>query len=257
MQNLNRQIDSTFITNNKFSTLADTGRSYKPVKNLLSKGTSNAKTSKNEVPTFILYLAPADTLAGFNLCPFASKGCKASCLFSAGRGAFSNVYQGRLNKTKFWGFNRQGFYLQLSEELLKISRKAKSEKVAIRLNGTSDINHLELLERYSGVNFLEIKNLLFYDYTKNANTVKKYLGTNYKLTFSLSENNQEKAAELLALGVNVAAVFKSFLPSSFLGAEVINGDKTDLRYFDPSGVIVGLKAKGKAKKDLSGFVINN
>ena len=232
-------------------------QSYKSVKNLLSKGSTNAKTAKNEIPTFILYLAPADTLQGFNLCPFASEGCKSSCLFSAGRGAFSNVHESRLNKTKFWAYNRANFYTQLSEELLSISRKAKTEKVAIRLNGTSDIDHLYLLQRYSGVNFLEVKNLLFYDYTKNANTVKKYFGSDYKLTFSLSENNKEKAAELLSMGINVAAVFKSFLPASFLSAQVINGDSTDLRYFDPSGVIIGLKAKGKAKKDLSGFVINN
>jgi hypothetical protein len=232
-------------------------QSYKSVKNLLSKGASNAKTAKNEVKTFILYLAPADTLKGFNLCPFASEGCKSSCLFSAGRGAFSNVYQGRLNKSKYWAFDRANFYKQLSEEIVKIHKSAKGEKVAIRLNGTSDIDHLELLKRYTAIDFLSFEGLLFYDYTKNANIVKKYLNTNYKLTFSLSENNKDKASELLALGVNVAAVFKSFLPSSFLSAEVINGDKTDLRYFDPSGVIIGLKAKGKAKKDLTGFVINN
>jgi hypothetical protein len=232
-------------------------QSYKSVKNLLSKGNTNAKTAKNELETFILYLAPANTLSGFNLCPFASDGCKASCLFSAGRGAFSNVYQSRLNKTKFWGFDRANFYIQLAEEILTISRKAKTEKVAIRLNGTSDIDHLDLLKRYTGIDFLSFENLLFYDYTKNANIIKKYLGTNYKLTFSLSEKNKEKAAELLALGVNVAAVFKSFLPTTFLNSNVINGDETDLRYFDPSGVIIGLKAKGKAKKDVSGFVINN
>lgn len=232
-------------------------QSYKAVKNLLSKGSSNAKTSKNEVKTFILYLAPADTLKGFNLCPFASEGCKASCLFSAGRGAFSNVYQGRLNKSKFWAYDRAKFYIQLSKEIVKIHKAAKGEKVAIRLNGTSDIDHLDLLKRYTNIDFLTYENLLFYDYTKNSNIVKKYLGSNYKITFSLSENNKDKAVELLALGVNVAAVFKSFLPSNFLNAEVINGDQTDLRYFDPKGVIIGLKAKGKAKKDASGFVINN
>ena len=37
---------------------------------------------------------------------------------------------------------------------------------------------------------------------------------------------------------------------------VINGDKTDMRFKDPVGVIVGLKAKGKARKDTSGFVID-
>ena len=36
---------------------------------------------------------------------------------------------------------------------------------------------------------------------------------------------------------------------------MVNGDNSDVRFIDPKGVIVGLIAKGKAKKDESGFVI--
>jgi hypothetical protein len=234
--------------------------SYKPVVNLLSKGSTNAKTSKNELTTFILYLAPANTVSEFNLCPFASAGCIASCLNTAGRGAFSNVQLARINKTKFWGYDRANFYIQLAEELLKIHGKAVKykEKIAIRLNGTSDVDHLNLLQRYTGINFLDsfYSDLLFYDYTKNINHVKRYTGSNYKLTFSRSESNEKECAIALSLGTNVAAVFQKSLPDQFNGVKVINGDTTDLRYFDPSGVIIGLIAKGKAKKDCSGFVIN-
>ena len=100
MKQLNT-IDSKFARQN-FTTIADVGRKqYKPVKALLSKGSTNAKTSKNELTTFILYLAPANTVPEFNLCPFASVGCIASCLNTAGRGAFSNVQLARINKTKF------------------------------------------------------------------------------------------------------------------------------------------------------------
>ena len=129
--------------------------SYKPVKNLLSKGSTNSKTIKNDLETFILYLAPANTLDGFNLCPFASKGCTSSCLYSAGRGRFSNVQLSRINKTKFWAFDRSNFYIQLANEILSIHDKTikKDNKIAIRLNGTSDVDHLYLLERYSGINF--------------------------------------------------------------------------------------------------------
>ena len=234
--------------------------SYKQVQNLLSKGSTNAKTSKNELETFILYLAPSNTVKEFNLCPFASAGCIASCLNTAGRGAFSNVQLARINKTKFWGYDREKFYLQLGNELLKIHDKAinKDEKIAIRLNGTSDVDHLNLLERYTGINFLDpfYSNLLFYDYTKNINHIKRYVGSTYKLTFSRSETNEKDCLTALSLGSNVAAVFKGSLPSFFNGYEVINGDNTDLRYFDPLGVIIGLIAKGKAKKDCSGFVVN-
>jgi hypothetical protein len=233
--------------------------SYKAVKNLLSPGATNTKTAKNDLETFILYMAPADQVHGLNLCPFASAGCKASCLYSAGRGKFSNVQESRMNKSKFWGYNREAFYIQLANELLKIHDKAMKydKKIAVRLNGTSDIDHLHLLERYSGINFLDqfYNNLLFYDYTKNYNHVKKYLGTNYKITFSRSEVNELDAYRTLKDGGNVAIVFKNELPETWHGFKVINGDETDLRYFDPINVVVGLKAKGDAKKDRSGFVV--
>jgi hypothetical protein len=244
----------------KLAILNKQKNSYKPVKNLLSKGTTNTKTAKNDLETFILYMAPADQVNGLNLCPFASAGCKASCLYSAGRGKFSNVQESRINKSKFWGYNREAFYIQLANELLKIHDKAikQGKEIAIRLNGTSDIDHLDLLRRYSGIDFLETfyENLLFYDYTKNYNHIKKYLGSTYKITFSRSETNELDAYRILKDGGNVAIVFADELPETWNGFPVINGDETDLRYFDPINVVVGLKAKGDAKKDLSGFVVS-
>jgi flavodoxin len=235
-----------------------TAPKYKAVKNLLSKGTTNAKTIKNDLETFIFYMAPSD-LSGFNVCAFASKGCIKACLNTAGRGVFNNVQLARINKTKFWGFNREGFYIQLANEILRILDKTikKNIKIAIRLNGTSDINHLDLLKRYSGIDFLDpfYSSLLFYDYTPNSNYINKYKNSNYKLTFSRKENNENKCIEVLNNGGNVAVVFRNELPQYWNGFKVINGDDTDLRYFDPSNVVVGLKAKGKAKKDLSGFVV--
>lgn len=235
-------------------------KSYKPVKNLLSPGATNTKTAKNDLETFILYMAPADQVHGLNLCPFASPGCKASCLYSAGRGKFNNVQESRINKSKFWGYDRANFYVQLANELLKIHDKAikQNKQIAVRLNGTSDIDHLHLLQRYSGIDFLEsfYDNLLFYDYTKNFNHIRKYTGSTYKLTFSRSETNENDAYLTLTNGGNVAIVFADELPETWNGYQVINGDETDLRYFDPINVVVGLKAKGDAKKDLSGFVVS-
>jgi hypothetical protein len=234
--------------------------SYKAVKNLLSPGATNIKTAKNNLETFILYMAPADQVNGLNLCPFASPGCKASCLYSAGRGRFSNVQESRINKSKFWGYNREAFYIQLANELLKIHDKAikQNKEIAVRLNGTSDIDHLHLLERYTGIDFLDkfYSSLLFYDYTKNLNHISRYRNTSYKITFSRSETNEAEAKKVLKMGGNIAVVFADQLPEFYLGYPVINGDETDLRYFDPVNVVVGLKAKGDAKKDVSGFVVS-
>lgn len=233
--------------------------SYKVVKKLLSDGKTNAKTVKNSLETYILYLAPANTIGTHNLCPFASPGCTKGCLYSAGHGKFTSVQEARINKAKFWAYDRKKFYIQLADELLKIHDKAinKGQAIAIRLNGTSDIDHLDLLKRYTGINFLDdfYSDLIFYDYTKNINAIKKYKGTRYSLTFSLSETNFLQALSVLADGGNIAAVFAENLPETYLGYKVINGDETDLRIFDPINCIVGLKAKGDAKKDKSGFVI--
>ena len=234
--------------------------SFNPVKFLLSKGTTNVKTAKNDLRTFILYLAPADIIGSHNLCPFASAGCKAACLYTAGRGRFSNVQTARINKAKYWAYSREQFYIQLTNEILKINTSAlkTGEKIAIRLNGTSDIDHLDLIKRYTGIDFLLpfYNNLFFYEYTKNPNIVNKYFDTNYKITFSRSETNEKIALKVLNNGGNVAAVFNGPLPETWNGYKVIDGDLTDLRYFDPANVVVGLKAKGQAKKDFSGFVIN-
>jgi 3-hydroxyacyl-CoA dehydrogenase len=51
-------------------------------------------------------------------------------------------------------------------------------------------------------------------------------------------------------------VFNGDMPSIFKGMKVIDGDKTDMRFLDKSNRVIGLKAKGKARKDTSGFVIN-
>ena len=65
---------------------------------------NNAKTVKGQkygYMTAVLYLAPSNE-SGFNVCPMASQGCKKACLYTSGHGAFSNVQQGRINKTRWY-----------------------------------------------------------------------------------------------------------------------------------------------------------
>ena len=127
--------------------------------------------------------------------------------------------------------------------------------MAVRLNGTSDLDFIELINRRFNVDVLsELTNLQFYDYTKNLSRAMKYLGSRYHLTFSRSEVNNSECMQYLIEGGNVAMVFDK-VPSTFMGFTVIDGDESDLRYMDEQNVIVGLKAKGDAKKDTSGFVI--
>jgi len=225
-------------------------------------GESNAKTIKGNrmgYVTGILYLSPSDIVDGVNVCRFASKGCRAACLYSAGRGKFSNVQQARQRKTRLYRDNVELFMQSIVKDIQRIKRKAiKNGKIpVIRLNGTSDLRY-EDIRNNKGQNIFEVfPDIQFYDYTKDSLRYDALIGKwdNYHLTFSMNESkaNQKAAIRLLQLGVNVAIVFDK-LPANFIGYRVINGDETDLRFLDDKGVIVGLLAKGDAKKDQSGFV---
>lgn len=225
---------------------------------LLSPGSTNAKTAKNSLKTFILYLTPGTT-NGNNLCPKASAGCLAACLYTAGRGSFSNVQQARANKTAQYIQDKPAFMRALAYEILKQYTKAKKagEKIAIRLNGTSDIDLVYLLNKYASLDIATLADhIIFYDYTKILQKAIRYQAhPNYTVTFSRSESNQAETEQAIKLGINVAAVFSGELPKTYLGAPVLDGDKSDLIMLYNKGAVLGLKAKGQAKKDKSGFVI--
>jgi len=233
---------------------------YTIPKNLLSKGITNAKTKKNSLKTFILYLAPYNQNdKGINICPMASKGCAKACLFTAGRGKFSNVQSSRINKTNYFIYNKKLFINQLAKEIVRETAKAeaKGEKIAFRLNGTSDIDFIYLLKKYTGLTISGLApTAVFYDYTKILGKVKKYKGhPNYFLTFSRAEDNESAAIAALNDGSNVSIVFNGELPNYWRGFKVIDGDTSDLVMIYNKNVVLGLRAKGDAKKDTSGFVV--
>lgn len=233
---------------------------YTIPKKLLSNGNTNAKTKKNDLKTFILYLSPYNQNSkGINICPKASKGCAASCLFSAGRGAFNSVKNSRINKTEYFLANKAQFIKQLAKEIITKHKTAikTNAKVAFRLNGTSDLDFIYLLKKYAALDVETLSNAVFYDYTKILGKVKKYIDhKNYFLTFSRAEDNQNETLEALKLGANVSAVFLGDLPKRYKGFKVVNGDKSDDLMINVKNSILGLSAKGAAKKDQSGFVIN-
>jgi hypothetical protein len=219
---------------------------------------NNAKTVKGQkkgYKTAILYLAPS-TQSGFNVCPQASNGCKKACLYTAGHGAFSNVQQGRINKTRWFIQERTTFMEQLRKEITNHIKNCSNKGFipCIRLNGTSDISW-----ETTGI-FEEFPNVQFYDYTKIYKRALKFVNgqypSNYHLTYSLNEDNYKEAFDILFKGGNISAVFRKDLPETYKGYKVINADETDLRFTDDNNVICGLVAKGQAKKDYSGFVLD-
>ena len=219
---------------------------------------NNAKTVKGQKKGYkpaILYLAPS-TQSGFQVCPMASEGCKKACLYTAGHGAFSNVQQGRINKTRWFMQDRQSFLTQLKKEISNHIKNCDKKGFipCVRLNGTSDIS-------WENYNIIQaFPNVQFYDYTKiykrALRYVNGYLPSNYHITYSLNEDNKKEAFEILKLRGNISAVFRKYLPKTYQGYTVINADETDLRFTDDINIIAGLVAKGQAKKDYSGFVLD-
>jgi len=237
---------------------------------LLSTGNPKIlKGMKQGYNTYILHLAPAD-LSGYQTCPKATIGCKDACLNTAGRGGIfkkgesTNVIQAaRIRKTRMFFQDRGAFMTDLVADIeLAIKQSAKLGLVpTFRLNGTSDLS----FEKYEVVRggklfrnvFDAFPDIQFYDYTK---VLGRKVGNikNYSLTFSAADGNDNDVAKAIAQGYNIAVVFgikkTDALPAQYFGLPIFNGDESDLRFLDPRGVIVGLYAKGKARKDTSGFV---
>ena len=237
---------------------------------LLSTGNPKIlKGLKQGFNTYIMHLAPAN-LSGYETCPKRTAGCTAACLNTAGRGGMfkkgentNAIQKARIRKTKMFFENRIEFFTQLVKDIeLGIKQSAKKDLVPVfRLNGTSDLS----FEKYEVIRngklfrniFSAFPEVQFYDYTKVLGRKVSEI-SNYHLTFSAADGNDIDVTKAVAQGYNVAVVFgikKTLpMPEDYVGMPVFNGDDSDLRFLDPKGVVVGLYAKGKAKKDTSGFV---
>ena len=225
---------------------------------------TNAKTVKgdgSEFVTAITYHKPYKTaIDGIerNLCAMAGVAqCAAPCLFTAGRGQMNSVQQARYNKTVLFFKDRVLYMDLLNKDLTTFSRRTRKlgATPCYRPNGTSDYPWHK-----TGIMSL-FPEIQFYDYTKVVKRAYEELPANYHLTLSYSGANADYAASVIKAvrdtGVNMAVVFRDkTLPKTWQGFDVISGDNDDLRFLDPKGVVVGLYAKGKAKQDTSGFVVD-
>jgi hypothetical protein len=226
-------------------------------KNLLSVG-CDAKTikgMKKRYMTGILYLTPYKSW-GFNVCPNAENAdCHEPCLNFSGRGQFNVTQEARLRKTFLFHYERDWFMAQLYRDIEALERKAQREGMVpcVRLNGTSDIDWEKI--RHLNMSPMEqFSNIQFYDYTKLPRSPKN---RNYHLTFSYSAaaGYTRSVKKAKRLGMNIAVVFRGDIPDSFLGMKVLSGDHDDLRFLDPKGIVIGLKAKGKARRLESDLIV--
>ena len=226
---------------------------------------NNPKTLKgfmkyDKYITAIMHLKPINT----KICPYQDIAkCKEACLNTAGRGGIfkkgetTNVIQdARQRRTDMYLNDYDNFMELLIKEITKFSNYCtkKDRLPCVRLNGTSDIQWEHKLYKGKTI-FQHFPDIQFYDYTKIP-TRKTQDISNYHLTWSYSEANMKYAQWFDKLKHNIAVVFSGDMPVMFKGLKVIDGDSHDMRFLDEPNVVVGLKAKGKARKDTSGFVIH-
>lgn len=218
---------------------------------LLTDPNGNTKLAKSERPTYGLSLLPANLSVKWSVCRYSTPGCREVCLNTAGKGRFDNVQYGRFWKTMFLGEHPQTFLdLLVFEVDLAV---AAHGQIALRLNVISDIPWERVVPNLF---VMWQDDVVFYDYTKWPDRRSSDV---LDVTFSASENTTyQKIVGRSRVGENVAVVFDTPpgvpLPSSWHGVPVVDGDESDDRARDDRGVIVGLRAKGKAKRDTSGFV---
>lgn len=208
-----------------------------------------------------LNLSPARESRKWNLCAGSSCGCRAVCLIFAGQNQWPSSAVARVMRTRFLMEERPLFLAKLDREL--DGARAKATKLgmrfAFRFNTLSDVDVVALCGH------LIKPGDLWLDYTKVQAKYRAWLARatpGYHLTFSRSENNEAFCLEMLALGGTVTLVVRDegskarVIARGHLGFPGVDGDLSDRRWEDPRGHWVVLIAKGKARKDVSGFVVD-
>ena len=253
---------------------------------------ANAKTVKGIARGFqtaVLYLAPFK-MAGLNMCAMAElAGCWVGCLSTAGRGGIAKdsatmspfgfevpdnaIQRCRIARTRYWADDRPGFLAMLVKEIRAAIRRAdrKGLTPVFRLNGTSDLQWEMIPVTIDGAEYPNIMaafpDVQFYDYTKIAKRMFRTLPANYHLTLSFSAKSARYAQMCFdtqrATGCSLAVVVRTKQDKArlldaghWMGLPTRDADESDLRFLDDDGTAQILTAKGKARKDDTGFVLD-
>lgn len=217
-------------------------------------------------------LGAASWPVGGNLCLNASRGCLGSCLYRSGRLGKGAADRAARERLRLWATDPGGFWAQLGAELagLRAAAGRLGRVAGVRLNGTSDIPW----ERDG--EFLELHGtggVWWYDYTKSAARMWEFLRgerasgepwpERYHLTFSRSETNEADAWELLQAGAVVSIVCSEERKAAWLrdgdalqfDFPLVDGDEHDATFLHEGGTRLLLRAKGRALRDATGFVV--
>ena len=222
-------------------------------KYILSTSQKTEKCLTVDVLARVLYMTPGI------YCSHATAGCLRACLgHCSGHMQMPTHAAARDRRAALYLADPGRFIRRVEDELTFLLDEAKflGLQPAARLNGSSDIpwesHHPELFEAFPSIQF--------FDYTKNPLRMNRFLAQNdwpknYHLTFSVTPENHREARQVMEAYGTVTVVFSPNIPNTWWSYPVIDGDKHDARFLDRSGVVVGLRAKGQARVDLTGFTV--
>jgi hypothetical protein len=217
---------------------------------LLTSPESNTKLALCDTPTYGLSLAPDSSSGVADVCRYSTPDCRSLCVAYAGQGAMDSVQYARAWRTMFLMANPIAFLSILNFEIKRAA--TKHGKIALRLNNFSDLRWEKIAPKLFT---LYGNTVQFYDYTKWPDKARQDIPANYDITRSYTELSKN----LDVSQRNVAVVFGvkkgEPFPATHEGIPVVNGDLNDERWNDPKGVIVALRAKGRARNSTSDFVI--
>ena len=238
------QIESTTLINTASKQWALENLEYLNSDNKLLG--SSIKVEKGESEgyyTSILYLQPHDKVSTITLCAGAkSAGCAEPCLINSGMLGMTTGQNAATRRTILFILDTVRFYAMLEKECRAMYKKY-GDKLAIRLNGTSDIDFSEFI---ASLPFIR-----FYDYTKVYNRLLKNKLSNYDLTYSGSaytEKAIQRTARAVTAGYRVAIAFNTGEKAGEfkIPAGIADFDSTDLRFTDVH-TLGALKYKGGSK----------
>lgn len=199
---------------------------------------------RDKAYTVVMYMQPADKIATKTLCAGAKfAGCQKECLISSGMLGMTTGQKAATRRTILFLLDRQVFDDRLRSEIER-EHKKHGNTLAVRLNGTTDIDFNTFIASMSHVRF--------YDYSKVWRRVSSNKLTNYDLTYSGSAYTAKAiamTARAVKAGARVAIAFNTGerLGEFKMPNTVANFDTTDLRFLDKR-VLGGLKYKGGSIK---------
>jgi len=219
----------------------------------LGTSTKIEKGEKEKFYTAVMYLQPANKVAQKTICAGAKMaGCLKGCLISSGMLGMSTGQNAATKRTILVLLRPEYFEAKLIKEI-QAQYKKHGKALAIRLNGTSDLD------------FSFIYNMLpevqFYEYTKLLKRVQTNTIKNLHLTYSGSMHSKSSRKALQTAfkdNLNIALAFntkeltsddKALSLASVSGKidKLVSFDDTDLRFLDAPSSVGWLSRKGSNK----------